>query len=812
MPEIDNDLITYKDVTQLDLIPAKDYVGFTDTVLLIQQDASRRATLYTLLDKLKEAVTVVNGKSAYELAVDHGFVGTEEEWLKSIGSSADLRAIAGNYVVIDAGWSGNSLVPTNPDSATIPDGAMVIYQVKQKDSTYEYYTINDEGTGYDEWYGILPIIDAVEQVVREYHPQKLYYYPKMLMDASSYGDGNIYYTTKEFKYADAQDKTMQSDILNNAMHISDNQFYLGQIYEIKNVDTGEIEWQFNVYGKLHEYEGVAQYIQTLMHELSPIADSAKKLTTPRKIWVTNTKIGAWEVDIETGEETPTSDLIIGEVEFDGSKNVAIEFKDGMINAALLARDETIIEDGKVAINILGSAEKLANARKFLLRGTVSGSATFDGTENVEIITQVDGDKVIAGSAKKLTNTVDIKVVGGGSNEGNTKVDSTNKSVTYFSNRGYREDGTIISGSSIYTWYETYKSLVNKYDGVTPVELVLTKVNASVLYGDTDADINITGSAQSAKTFNVGPRNASTDMVLTGVANSTDLSDGQKVIYDENVYIQNQNTKGQKSEGGVSTVVSPQFKGTLIGKASSADVATALKSYTSAVKSTISNSTAVSVPICEYLVDNVKLDDTQTVSYAARFTVTSSDESIIYLSGVLSVYAKFQFAFTQDGSSIQYTVNATNTKNANGLANSSFNDAIKNLKGKVSSIGSCHVTLDVGNANDFTFVFAIRVKEFDNEVDTLITQVALINNNIDSIDKIKWTLSPLGSCPLPSLPSTSTDTEFAMLCTDTSGDKMRAKPDTDYSAYRFRNISLGTSSTPTVDADWGGNGSIYFQYS
>ena len=64
MPEIEKDLMTYKDVTKLDLIPAKDFVGFTDMVLLVQNDATRRATLYTLLDKLKDAVTVVNGKSA----------------------------------------------------------------------------------------------------------------------------------------------------------------------------------------------------------------------------------------------------------------------------------------------------------------------------------------------------------------------------------------------------------------------------------------------------------------------------------------------------------------------------------------------------------------------------------------------------------------------------------------------------------------------------------------------------------------------------------------------------------------------------
>lgn len=33
-----------------------------------------------------------NGLSAYELAVDNGFVGTEEEWLDSLGSGSEAMA------------------------------------------------------------------------------------------------------------------------------------------------------------------------------------------------------------------------------------------------------------------------------------------------------------------------------------------------------------------------------------------------------------------------------------------------------------------------------------------------------------------------------------------------------------------------------------------------------------------------------------------------------------------------------------------------------------------------------------------------
>ncbi len=44
-------------------------------------------------DKDKDAVTVTNGKSAYEIAVEHGFEGTEEEWLAALkGEKGDQGA------------------------------------------------------------------------------------------------------------------------------------------------------------------------------------------------------------------------------------------------------------------------------------------------------------------------------------------------------------------------------------------------------------------------------------------------------------------------------------------------------------------------------------------------------------------------------------------------------------------------------------------------------------------------------------------------------------------------------------------------
>lgn len=46
----------------------------------------------------------------------------------------------------------------------------------------------------------------------------------------------------------------------------------------------------------------------------------------------------------------------------------------------------------------------------------------------------------------------------------------------------------------------------------------------------------------------------------------------------------------------------------------------------------------------------------------------------------------------------------------------------------------------------------------------------------------------------------------------TGNVQQSGPTTDYTTYKFRNIAFGTSSTPTADAEYGGNGSIYFNYS
>lgn len=54
--------------------------------------------------------TGADGKSAYEIAVEHGFSGTEEEWLESLKGESPYIGVNGNWFIgdVDTGISASS--------------------------------------------------------------------------------------------------------------------------------------------------------------------------------------------------------------------------------------------------------------------------------------------------------------------------------------------------------------------------------------------------------------------------------------------------------------------------------------------------------------------------------------------------------------------------------------------------------------------------------------------------------------------------------------------------------------------------------
>lgn len=89
-----------------------------------------------ITDALEEAGALEDGKSAYQLALDHGFKGSEEEWLESLngedgkdgqdgkdgtnGKSAYEIALANGFEGTEAEWLaslGDSIILTSPSGA-----------------------------------------------------------------------------------------------------------------------------------------------------------------------------------------------------------------------------------------------------------------------------------------------------------------------------------------------------------------------------------------------------------------------------------------------------------------------------------------------------------------------------------------------------------------------------------------------------------------------------------------------------------------------------------------------------------------------
>lgn len=83
------------------------------------------ATTYILAKKYVDATLsgsgALHGKSAYEIAVENGFTGTETEWLESLNGTSPHIGDNGNWFIgdIDTGISA-----TNPSSSTLEWGAL----------------------------------------------------------------------------------------------------------------------------------------------------------------------------------------------------------------------------------------------------------------------------------------------------------------------------------------------------------------------------------------------------------------------------------------------------------------------------------------------------------------------------------------------------------------------------------------------------------------------------------------------------------------------------------------------------------------
>ena len=546
MAEMTTEKLFYQNVNELDLVGSKHGIALDDLLVLVQSDTTRRVSITTLMAKIIDNIDVEDGLSAYEIAVNNGFEGTEKEWLEYLANSDELRAIAGNYRIIDAGWSGTgigaTLMPVD-SSVTFTDADYIIYRVQQENGyTYKYYTINKNGDSYDEWNGILNIFDIMRAIVKSYAPD----------DNHQIYAGVSSSTTFEYDISTGKVFTYDpTDSANPWTQIRISQTELGVIYNVKRSVGDYGEWYYNNYGVLTKYEGVVQYIHDVANviaaKLAAPATSANKLNTARNINILN-----------------TSNETMGSTKFDGSADASIKLGAKSVKANMLEVDD----NDKVPINISGTAEKLATARAIKFNGydednvqIITGSTKFDGSADINVKLTVNSTKLVAGKAEALAKPVNIVVVGGGTNQGKTSTNADG-SINY---HAYTTDPNQ-TGSVIYTQKNPDTKATNEYDGEKPTELVLTGVSTKVLYMEDDvaANIDISGNAKSADTFKVASRNNTTDMLFVGTANSGDLAGNQSVLYEPQIHVRNENSSGVASSSGSPTIVSPQFHGNLIG--------------------------------------------------------------------------------------------------------------------------------------------------------------------------------------------------------------------------------------------------------
>ena len=75
----------------------------------------------TYVDAALSGSGALHGKSAYEIAVENGFTGTETEWLESLNGTSPHIGDNGNWFVGDI---ATGISATNPSSSTLEWGAL----------------------------------------------------------------------------------------------------------------------------------------------------------------------------------------------------------------------------------------------------------------------------------------------------------------------------------------------------------------------------------------------------------------------------------------------------------------------------------------------------------------------------------------------------------------------------------------------------------------------------------------------------------------------------------------------------------------
>ena len=577
MAVTDTQSIFYQDVMELPLLANASNIHVGDMVILVQRDITRRLTISTLMKKIIEVIDVKDGKSAYEIACDHGFEGTEEEWLETIGASEDLRAILGPYHIIDASISGSgvnaTLLPNDPETV-INNDEFNVYRVKDENDSYTYYT-KDVSTGeFTSYEGMIKMTELMHTVIGNVSPEDVYV--GVLNGHTVAGDisaSRIYtkinntWTTKSLSNLD------NGEIINVKTSESENE--KGKWYYV-------LKTSVNNSGSIKPYSTITEYIQDLVSNsqvgTAAYSDTTGGLKTPVDVKLIHSSI-----------YSEANNKVIAQTSTDGSSDVVLEVNDNVIHPATLMRSNYISyttsaftarrnatlssSQAPVNINITGVAQAIKDPINITLTGDVTGSGTgyINGSDNTitvstnaSIAGSVDIAKALTGTSvttgTKTRSARKIQVVGAAKGAAST---SYNSSTLYWynSDRSYTYTESI-SNLSAYL-YDAYGSSDN-----IPTRIVITEIDGSAIRATSPVPISITGSAQTANSVSLSARSSNLSY-LVGVA-STNESSNRYMLYDTSIYAYSKYISGV---GTQPVVKSPYFEGNLIGNADTATKAT-----------------------------------------------------------------------------------------------------------------------------------------------------------------------------------------------------------------------------------------------
>lgn len=162
-------LAYYKPISKIDTARS---INLEDMLLLVTGTTSsngqpigttKRASINELLGKI--ITTLVDNDllpTPYELAVRHGFSGTEEEWLESLKAGMDDMSIAtGPYNIVKGRFNVDGDIFHPEDGETVIDG---VFNVFYDTNTRIAKVLSNDGT-YKEWPGIWSLIDVMSEIV-----------------------------------------------------------------------------------------------------------------------------------------------------------------------------------------------------------------------------------------------------------------------------------------------------------------------------------------------------------------------------------------------------------------------------------------------------------------------------------------------------------------------------------------------------------------------------------------------------------------------------------------------------------------------